>query len=131
MSEKKSNCSDWTAIHDFMPPGPARLTVRGKCTFPTPGYTVTLKKKVPQGINPAILLLDKTEAGPPFAIFEGWVPRTMVSGDFANVDLNSPGGISAVERINMDRGPWRPPFENRERWGSMIRGAASVRQPPA
>ena len=64
MSEKKSNCSDWTAIHDFMPPGPARLTVRGKCTFPTPGYTVTLKKKVPQGINPAILLLEKTVTPP-------------------------------------------------------------------
>jgi len=64
MTEKKSNCTDWTAIHDFMPPGPARLTVRGKCTFPTPGYTVTLKKKVPQGINPAILLLDKTVTPP-------------------------------------------------------------------
>ena len=64
MSEKKSNCSDWTAIHDFMPPGPARLTVKGKCTFPTPGYTVTLKKKVPQGINPAILLLDKIVTPP-------------------------------------------------------------------
>ncbi len=59
MNEKKGNCSDWSAIHDFMPPGPARLTVNGKCTFPTPGYKVTLKKKVPQGINPSILLLEK------------------------------------------------------------------------
>jgi hypothetical protein len=64
MSEKTNNCTDWSAIHDFMPPGPARLTVRGKCTFPTPGYTVTLKKKVPQGINPAILLLEKTVTPP-------------------------------------------------------------------
>jgi hypothetical protein len=61
---KKDNCSDWSAIHDFMPPGPARLRVNGKCTFPTPGYKVTLKKKVPQGIDPAILLLDKIVTPP-------------------------------------------------------------------
>jgi hypothetical protein len=64
MNEKKSNCSDWSAIHDFMPPGPARLSVKGKCTFPTPGYTVKLKKKVPQGINPSILLLEKIVTSP-------------------------------------------------------------------
>jgi len=63
-SEKKSNCSDWTAIHDFMPPGPARLRVHGKCTFPTPGYKVTFKHHVPPGINPAILLLEKTVVAP-------------------------------------------------------------------
>jgi hypothetical protein len=64
MDEKKSNCSDWSAIHDFMPPRPAHLTVRGKCTFPTPGYGVTLKKRVPQGVNPSILLLDKIVTRP-------------------------------------------------------------------
>jgi hypothetical protein len=64
MSEHKSNCEGWVAVHDFMPPGPARLSVNGKCTFPTPGYKVVLKKKVPQGINPSILLLDK-EVTPP------------------------------------------------------------------
>ena len=64
MTETKSACTDWTAIHDFMPPGPAHLTVSGKCTFPTPGYKVTLTKKVPQGIIPAILLLEKTVTPP-------------------------------------------------------------------
>lgn len=59
MPEKKSNCTDWSAIHDFMPPLPARLRVKGKCTFPTPGFKVILKKKAPQGINPAILILEK------------------------------------------------------------------------
>ena len=47
-----------------MPPGPARLSVTGVCTFPTPGFKVTLKRHVPQGINPAILLLDKTVKRP-------------------------------------------------------------------
>ena len=47
-----------------MPPRPPRLRVRGKCTFRTPGYCVTLKHHVPQGINPAILLLDKVVTAP-------------------------------------------------------------------
>ena len=64
MKEEKGKCGDWSAVHDFMPPGPARLTVIGKCTFPTPGYKVQLKKKVPQGINPSILLLEKIVSGP-------------------------------------------------------------------
>lgn len=61
---KKSNCANWSAIHDFMPPAPAHLRVRGDCTFPTPGYTVTLKKKEPQGINPSILILEKAVTSP-------------------------------------------------------------------
>ena len=61
---KVGTCGKWTAIHDFMPPGPARLRVQGVCTFPTPGFKVTLKRHVPQGINPAILILDKTVKRP-------------------------------------------------------------------
>lgn len=53
-------CTGWRAVQDNMPPGPATLTVTGRCTFPTPGYKVTLRQAVPQGINPAILLLKKT-----------------------------------------------------------------------
>jgi len=52
-------CGGWKAWHDHMPPGPATLYVTGKCVFPRHGYKVTLKEAVPQGINPAILLLDK------------------------------------------------------------------------
>lgn len=64
MTQKEHNCSDWSAVHDFMPPRPARLTVTGQCTFPTPGYKVSLKRKVPQGINPAILILEKVVVAP-------------------------------------------------------------------
>ena len=52
-------CTDWKAWHDHQPPGPARLHVTGKCVFPTTGYKVELKPCVPQGINPAIYILDK------------------------------------------------------------------------
>jgi hypothetical protein len=47
-----------------MPPEPPRLTVRGECTFPTPGFKVTIKRKQPQGINPTILILEKTVVNP-------------------------------------------------------------------
>ena len=59
-----SNCGKWSAIHDFMPPRPGRLNVTGECTFPTPGFKVALKKKQPQGINPAILILEKSVVTP-------------------------------------------------------------------
>lgn len=52
-------CSGWKAVLNMFPPGPSVLRVTGKCLFPTHGYKVTLKMAVPQGINPAILLLDK------------------------------------------------------------------------
>ena len=48
----------------MMPPGPWILRVTGKCRFPIHGYKVTLKEAVPQGINPAILLLRKTVTPP-------------------------------------------------------------------
>jgi hypothetical protein len=57
-------CTGWEAVQDSMPPRPPRLRVTGMCTFPTPGYKVTLKESVPQGINPRILLLTKTVTPP-------------------------------------------------------------------
>lgn len=54
-----SNCRDWYASHDHMPPGPKKLYVTGKCTFPTTGFSVELKPAVPQGINPSIYILNK------------------------------------------------------------------------
>ncbi len=57
-------CSGWKAVLNMMPPGPWLLKVTGKCLFPKHGYKVTLKDAVPQGINPAILLLKKTVKPP-------------------------------------------------------------------
>ena len=51
-------CSGWKAVLNLFPPG-GTLRVTGKCLFPKHGYKVTLKEAVPQGINPAILLLQK------------------------------------------------------------------------
>jgi hypothetical protein len=56
-ADQASNPS-FTAIHDFQPPTPARLRVEGTCDMPDPGYELRLVKAVPQGFNPAILLLN-------------------------------------------------------------------------
>lgn len=49
---------EWHAVHDFMPPRVPRLHVTGRCTMPTPGYTLTLTRAEPQGTDPDILLLE-------------------------------------------------------------------------
>ncbi len=68
-----SDCT-WTAIHDHMPGANMRLQVSGECLCPTPGYTLTLTRGAPQGINPKDLLLDLTEEAP-----SGAQPSVMTS----------------------------------------------------
>lgn len=53
------NCRDWSAWHDHQPPRPVTLHVKGECEFPTAGYSVELRRREPQGINPNDLLLDR------------------------------------------------------------------------
>ena len=60
----KGKCGNWKAWLNRMPPGPATINVTGECVFPSHGYKVTLKKAIPQGINPFILLLRKTVTPP-------------------------------------------------------------------
>lgn len=55
----EGTCHDWTAVHSHEPPGPSVLTVRGTCRFDTAGYSVQLRRREPQGINPRDLLLDR------------------------------------------------------------------------
>src|SRR4029434_1322222 len=53
----KPNAEDWIAWINKMPPPPDTLHVRGQVVVSNPGVDVFLYKKVPQGINPTILLL--------------------------------------------------------------------------
>lgn len=52
-------CSGWQAVLDRRPPGPATLRVTGECVFPASGYKVELVRRIPQGFNPWILILDR------------------------------------------------------------------------
>lgn len=56
-------CSNWKAWIDAMPPG-RRLHVKGRCVYPTPGWSVTLEKSTPEGINPGVLVLQRKSAPP-------------------------------------------------------------------
>ena len=49
---------NWTAWLDTRPPKPDHLHVTGEVEVSNPGVQAILLKKVPQGINPEILLLD-------------------------------------------------------------------------
>jgi hypothetical protein len=51
-------CNSWTAVHDRMPGKAPALRVAGSCTFPSTGYSASLKRHEPQGINPWELMLD-------------------------------------------------------------------------
>jgi hypothetical protein len=57
--EPAGYCRGWSAWHDHEPPGPPVLHVRGECEFPTAGFSVELRRREPQGINPRDLLLDR------------------------------------------------------------------------
>ncbi len=52
------NMREWSAWIDLEPGGDPRLYVQGEVELGTPGYEVTLARMVPQGFNPAILMLD-------------------------------------------------------------------------
>lgn len=73
-----ADAGDWTAIHNFMPIGEPRLRVQGSLETPTPGYKLCLSKAVPQGFNPAVLILE-LETQPPSGNVPQVVTRTPVA----------------------------------------------------
>jgi len=61
---EQGGCSEWSAFVDRQPPGPAALIVTGTCEFRSGGFTVELRRREPQGINPRNLLLNKIVTPP-------------------------------------------------------------------
>jgi len=60
----QGKCLPWKVWRDHLPPAKPQVHVIGRCVFPTTGFKVKLVKAVPQGINPAILLLRKVVTPP-------------------------------------------------------------------
>jgi hypothetical protein len=58
VSCKNAETQDWYAWIDTTPPQPDELHVIGEIKVGNPGIYAVLRKRVPQGINPRILLLD-------------------------------------------------------------------------
>ena len=52
--------SDFTAWINLQPPGPSRLIVVGKVVTDGGNLKPKLTERVPQGVNPTILILDLT-----------------------------------------------------------------------
>ncbi len=92
-SLKPISCQDWAAWIDSMPPGPSKLIVTGTCTFPTPGYCVELKRRVPQGINPRDLLLDWIVTPP-----SGIQPQVL---DTVNVRYEEPAAAGQFDSVTI------------------------------
>jgi hypothetical protein len=100
----KKFCTGWKAWQNSMPPGPSTINVVGQCTFPTHGYKVKLTKAVPQGINPAILMLRLTITKPtgPVILTPEWkevrysakAPRR-----YTNVTILPDGGTYKVQQV--------------------------------
>src|SRR2546423_1594135 len=59
------NCDNWQAWYDGLP-GPATpsLIITGRCTFPTPGYSVTLKPVETQGATYTVERIVQEPTGP-------------------------------------------------------------------
>ncbi len=100
--------SDWYAWADRMPPGPATLRVQGVVQLPTPGWSATLTKAAPQGINPRDLILD-LDVRPPGGGFwpEVVTPATVTyveeeyGGAYETVLVRIPG-LDAVQLVVED-----------------------------
>ncbi len=63
-SRPAADWDGWAAVHDHLPPGPPTLRVHGKCTFPSAGYSVELRRHEPPGTDPRDLLLEKVVREP-------------------------------------------------------------------
>ncbi|MFT7515984.1 MAG: hypothetical protein ACI9QL_005220, partial [Candidatus Omnitrophota bacterium] len=50
---------NWCAWLNTMPPNPDDFHVKGEVQVANPGVDAILRKREPQGVNPAILLLDQ------------------------------------------------------------------------
>lgn len=79
------------AIANLQPPLPGQLFVRARVSVPNPGCTASLKRAVPQGINPAILILDVVVKQRP-----GIWPQHVVDVDAEFVDRRYTGKFTYV-----------------------------------
>lgn len=64
MTEQSGTCTEWIARQTPTGSGLNRLLVHCKCKFPTPGYTVELRRRPVQGANQRICILERLVHSP-------------------------------------------------------------------
>lgn len=106
MNASNCRCFNWEATHNFMPGTQSpTLHVTGKCTFPTDGYSVRLERAEPQGINPAVLLLDRVVTPPAGAAAPVMTEELVnyseeTSFTYTGVMIQPSGPLIPVERVD-------------------------------
>lgn len=102
-SNSQGETEEWSAIQDFRTT-PSTLRVSGMPVMPTPGYTLTLTRAEPQGINPRILILN-LERKPPSGIVTQVLTPTPVSyeeqseQEYDSVTIEPDGINIPVEKV--------------------------------
>lgn len=99
--------SDFNAWIDVQPPGPSRLIVVGKVVTNGGNLVPHLSERGPQGINPAILILDLTisdtggvgtsDVAPRDVRFE----KAAKKGDYDNVDIHFEGESCLILNVKI------------------------------
>jgi hypothetical protein len=99
--------SNWKAVEDRQPPG-VTLRVTGTVTTSNSNQVPHLTKANPQGINPAILLLDLsiTTSGNPGGAVMGKQDveyrEEIKAGQYTSVDVRYDGkGIARIDQIEV------------------------------
>jgi hypothetical protein len=75
--------------------------------MPTPGYTLTLSRAEPQGINPSHLLLNLTATAPTDMVAQVLTPTDVVYEEtteqrYERVDINSQTELIAGESVAVE-----------------------------
>lgn len=97
---------NWKAWENRQPPGPPRLHVTGDVETSSTNQTPVLTEAVPQGINPAILILNLTvtSSGAGNDVM-GWkqakFEKRVTQGQYTNVDIHSDGQSVAVCEVEI------------------------------
>lgn len=99
----------WRATHSLQASGSAQLRVSGVCTMPTPGYTLTLTRAEPQGMNPNRLLLTLMAAAPTDMVAQVLAPAEVVYEEttdqlYAQVDITSQTDLVLGASVTVEEG---------------------------
>lgn len=89
----------WRAVHQVPASGSAQLRVTGTCVMPTPGYTLTLTRAAPQGINPSHLLLNLMATPPTDMVAQVLTPSEVGYEETTDMQYERVDIVSQVEII--------------------------------
>lgn len=88
VSASAAGACEWRAVHDWRPPAVGMLAVTGTCPMPTPGFSIVLKRKVPPGADPSVLLLEKMVTAPGGFVAQVLTPTPVLYREVTGVSIS-------------------------------------------